>query len=615
VELSGAPLFDEAARGDAAASRAYRSLLADERATAAVWLETDSGPFAAEEVDVADPCRPAWRGRAGDLRVSVVANADAGGVVLRWRMTAGTRRGAPLGDVASQRRTSARLRVRCRLDRPALAEITELQPPPSTGAVTRLRPAGRRLVVTAEALPAEAELAADVGSWRLDGENGAVLDVGWPQDATEPELSLRCRIRPGGRGRAAAWRAGRPACPVELPRNRFDGQLSVPDDLEPDVRALAGRAVAYVRGCAALAVASDERAMLADHRLLPLSWTRDAYWQAALLLATGDAGDVERVADHLRWLWRRCERPDGRWVRSHHADGRRKDLAFQADQQLYPMLELADWWRITGRLPSGVAWTDAVPGAWRAALNAVDPLTGLIWSMENPADDPAGAPFIASTQILLWYVASRLAELAERESIGLVSDALLAVAERSRYAFGRHLVADGRWAYATDAAGRRVACHDANDLPTALAPLLGFCSVEDATWRATMAFAFSPANPWCVPGQDGGLGSAHTPGPWTLGHVQAWMASSLRGDAAAARAALERLIAAAFADGMLPEVAAGRGRGAEPIRHWFAWPGAALGALALLSGRALLQARLGVPSAHRSRRPRRGSPRRTRTPR
>lgn len=119
------------------------------------------------------------------------------------------------------------------------------------------------------------------------------------------------------------------------------------------------------------------------------------------------------MADHLRWLWRRCERPDGRWVRSHHADGRRKDLTFQADQQLYPLVELADYWRRSGVLPSGIAWDVAIAGAWQAALEEVDAASGLMASGESAADDPAVAPFIAASQILLWYAGRRVAELAD----------------------------------------------------------------------------------------------------------------------------------------------------------------------------------------------------------
>ena len=361
------------------------------------------------------------------------------------------------------------------------------------------------------------------------------------------------------------------------------------DDRRPD--RVTDRALAYVRGCTALSVAPDERVFLTDHRILPLSWTRDAYWQALALLAADGPGDRRRVADHLRWLWRHCERPDGRWVRSHHANGRRKDLAFQADQQLYPIVELADLWRLTGELPAGVAWERQVPVAWNAAMEELDPRMGLIGSAENAADDPAAAPFIGASQILLWYAASRLAELADAGVAGLDADELRTTAAAVSDAFDAHVGSKaGPWAYAVDGAGTRIAYHDANDLPLALAPAWGFCTPHDSGWLATMDFAFSPANPGWFDGPRGGLGSIHTPGPWTLGDLQRWIRHRTSGDVAGAAAALDRLEAIAFVDGMLPEA-----YGAEDdvrIRHWFAWPGAALAALRLLDDAGVLENRL-----------------------
>jgi hypothetical protein len=347
---------------------------------------------------------------------------------------------------------------------------------------------------------------------------------------------------------------------------------------------LTSRALAYVRGCTALRLAGDERAILTDHRILPLSWTRDAYFQALLLLAADGegGGDRARVADHLRWLWRRCRRPDGRWARSHHANGEPKDLAFQADQQLFPFVELADHWRLVGRLPEGVDWADTVPLAWEAALSAVDPAVGLIGSDENAADDRAELPFIAASQILLWYTAMRLAEPGLAAEVGLGSAHLAATAAGVRQAFSRHLAVGGRWAYATDGRGRTVSYHDANDLPTAIAPLWGFCAADDPAWRSTIAFAFSEANPAFVPGPWGGLGSTHTPGSWTLGDVQAWLVARAIGDEAGADQAIRRLEAAAFADGMLPEAWVMGTDGPMRTRQWFAWPGAALGSFSLL---------------------------------
>jgi meiotically up-regulated gene 157 (Mug157) protein len=182
----------------------------------------------------------------------------------------------------------------------------------------------------------------------------------------------------------------------------------------------------------------------------------------------------------------------------------------------------------------------------------------------------------------------RAAEVAEQVPIGLDPFTLRAVAEQVREAFDRQMASDGRWAYAVDGGGLRIDYHDANDLPTALAPLLGFCSADDPAWRATMAFAFSEANPGFVTGEPGGLGSAHTPGPWPLGEIQAWIHARITGDEASAESSLARLVAWAFADGMLPEAVALSG----PIRHWFAWPGTALAALVLLDARGELSDRL-----------------------
>jgi hypothetical protein len=100
-----------------------------------------------------------------------------------------------------------------------------------------------------------------------------------------------------------------------------------------------------------------------------------------------------------------------------------------------------------------------------------------------------------------------------------------------------------------------------------------------------MEFAFSPANPGFVGGQEGGLGSGHTPGAWPLGHIQAWVVGLALGEEPAAAAALDRLKRAAFADGMLPEAYVRAGAEMIPIRPWFAWPGAALGAFWLLDRR------------------------------
>ena len=137
-----------------------------------------------------------------------------------------------------------------------------------------------------------------------------------------------------------------------------------------------------------------------------------------------------------------------------------------------------------------------------------------------------------------------------------------------------------QWARAIDTRGGQERSLDATDLPVALAPLWGFCKASTPAWRATLRFGMEPQNAAWVEGVAGGLGSRHTPGTWTLGDIMGWLAFGLMGERETSDAALARLVAAAFSDGMLPEAYDPEGTGSV-VRHWFAWPGATLGWLVL----------------------------------
>jgi uncharacterized protein len=560
VELSALPPFDEAGRGDPAATRRHR--LAMTRGDHAFLSLTVDGASPRLEPDDSDPIAPRWS--AGGIQCRATTAPDE--AVIRHSWSIGAIRG---------RHPSVVLRLRGRIDRPALAEITERDPLDPTGATTSWSAAGQTVRVESPELPASFAVSVEDAAveWQRSS-GGGVVDgtISWPQDGDRLAFTIAVAI----------------TTPVPSPVDRL-----APADGPQEADRVVRRALAYVRGCTALEVAPGERTILTDHRILPLSWTRDAYWQALALLAADGPGDRRRVADHLRWLWRRCERPDGRWMRSHHANGRRKDLAFQADQQLYPIIELADYWRVTGDVPGGVAWDVAVPRAWAATLEARDAVTGLIASEENAADDPAAAPFIAASQILFCYAAVRAAEIADAGALEFDTGALHAVAAEVRASFDRRIAGGtSAWPYAVDAAEQRVAYHDANDLPVALAPIWGFCRADDPGWTATMAFALSPANPGWVEGARPGLGSAHTHGPWTLGLIQAWIAARIIGEDESARAAQRQLEEVAFGDGMLPE--AYDPDGDARVRHWFAWPGAAFAALRLLDRSGRLRERLAM---------------------
>ncbi len=338
------------------------------------------------------------------------------------------------------------------------------------------------------------------------------------------------------------------------------------------------RALVYALTCAVPApgeTASDALCLLTDHQLLPLSWNRDSYY-AALALLRWRSEMADLVRRHLIWLFEVAERPAGVWGRSYLANGRMKDPAFQLDQQLFPLQELADYVATTDdratleRLHGHIAPLLAMLRARR------DPTSGLLPTAETPADDPVTLPYHLSSHILLWHTLRRIGNL-------LGEADLLAWGEEVRAAVRQHFAAErgGRvlLAYLTDGHGRHHFYHDANDLPLVLAPIWGFCTADDPLWRATLDFAFSEANVGgYYAGPLGGLGSVHTPAPWPLGLVQELLYAHLIGDAERAGRVTTRLAQVAQWDGALSE-ACDATSGAVVSRHWFAWPGAALYAL------------------------------------
>ncbi|MBK8025833.1 MAG: glycoside hydrolase family 125 protein [Chloroflexi bacterium] len=327
---------------------------------------------------------------------------------------------------------------------------------------------------------------------------------------------------------------------------------------------VARRGLAYSQS---MAIPVGEGAcLLTDHMLLLLSWNRDAYYLARALLSWhADMRDI--VHRHLIWMFEIAQRKNGAWGRCYLANGMIKDPAFQLDQQLFPLLELAEYVEETGdratfqRLEGSVYATLDMLFARRADFAALFPTD------ETPADDPIALPYHLSSHILFWKTLVKL----ERIWIGTGS-----LKDEIRTAVDQHFAAewDGKhiYAYATDGKGHHHLYHDANDFPTVLAPLWGWCDNSDPVWRATMEFAFSPANKEAYFG--GHLGSVHTRAAWALGDVQELIIAENLGDEARQRRAVESLHRAGQPDGSLPE-AYNPETGEVVSRHWFAWPNAA----------------------------------------
>lgn len=569
IHLSGFPPFPEAGRYDPESVRTYRRQLGE---AAGEGLEVDLEGLQVRGRVWLDGLVPAVTWSGSGMRawwVPVVWNG-------RLRLWLHVR---PLGPRAPER-VRVRFRVKLWLHRAAYAQITEGGPLLPVDPQNTVTWRAGTLTWQAEGIASCARLypvpplppQAGPGPARFEwvetlelGEEGAdrVLTL----DLTSGDLPEGC-IAPDPRAVQAqlteALRAFRP-----------EGPLLADGEADGFVR----RNLAFVLGCCAVDV-GDATCFVTDPVLLPLSWNRDAYYCACLLGVVGrrDRGPVGQraaraIRRHLTWLFEVAHRPDGLWGRSHLSGGAVKDPAFQLDQQWYPLLELVRASRDWGL---GDAW-----GAHRAAaLEVLEALRarrsplGLWPTSETPADDPLPLPYPFSSHVLAWRTLRLVAHWERDPRLEEEAEAMRrSVLEHFRVRTPRV------YAYATDG-HRHLLYHDANDLPTACAPRWSFCSADDPWWRGTVRFAWSPQNPAYSRGRYPGLGSLHAPSPWTLGEVQRWVIARTLGRARTLRAAWRRLLRVAFDDQLLCE-SYDPHTGRPKTRAWFAWPGAAMGALLL----------------------------------
>lgn len=543
VVLTDAPAFPDESRGDQVAARLYRADLAAPsrrgfglsilRGDAEAFLVEDSLPLAVLEPAHAriEVLTLAPRGRRGALQiVRFAAREQPHFAMADWNGTMRLTRAAytqltPGGALppAPERTTFGEDGRLVWVDDPELRAAAAIALPPGTEVPANM------------SVPFVVAIA--FGNTLEEAVRDAMLLAGEGHDLVGAEVRER-----------RAWWQG------------------IGRDAESD--RMVRRGTAYALDCAAAHAGDDLVALLADHEILPLVWTRDAYYVCRMLLELSPRDErVRQVVDgFVRWLFDAAERPAGWWPRASLANGASKDPAFQLDQQLFPFLLLEDHARLTGDtaiLDRYAPMRDQILGALLARRTPF----GLIATDETPADDPLEQPFHFSSHVLLWRVLRDLNTRTANE-----------VHEATRSGF----TDEGRFAYAVHGAqgdGARH-YHDANDLPTVFAPAWGFCGADDPVWRATIEFAWSAANEGYFAGSLGGLGSLHTRHPWPLGDLQDVVIARVVGDGARERRAFERLDRVETWDGLLPE-AYDETTGAVASRHWFAWP-AALRALIVL---------------------------------
>jgi hypothetical protein len=543
ITLTAAAPFPETERYNPAAVRAYRAGLA---ALPGVGFAPPEGP--PSTIHTQPDGAPILHVRRGESESITYASSGQAVQIVRVADE------APVwsGRVAL---------MRC-----AYTQLTEGGPVPMPAVQTRARYADGRLIIENPALPAAAviEGLSDPTMWERYTDGPIPVQIG----GRAGENVLRYAIAPSVEAALAHLEA--PAPTPDSVQAVWAAKLA---ELPPDPVLRRGLVYSLL-----MAVPDGAGAcLLTDHMLLPLSWNRDAYYVARALLAwPGNRAEGQDVVRrHLLWMFEQAERRDGFWGRCYMANGRIKDGAFQLDQQLFPILELADYVLESGdrmilqRLQAPLS--ECLRGLMGLRLAG----RHLFPTAETPADDPIAYPYHFSSHLLFWRVAQQLARIG-------VEGEWAALAESLRREIDHSFIAerDGKrlFAYATDGAGQFHLYHDANDLPFALAPAWEFCPATDPVWRETAAFAFSEAN---IGGYYGGrLGSVHTRAAWPLGDVQEWLIAAATGDSRRAEAVRARVQGIAQPDGSLPE-AYDVATGGVVSRHWFAWPAAAYACVAL----------------------------------
>ncbi|KAK2598381.1 hypothetical protein N8I77_011801 [Diaporthe amygdali] len=341
------------------------------------------------------------------------------------------------------------------------------------------------------------------------------------------------------------------------------------------------------------------------------------------------------LTNHLFWLFQMAVTEieiDGKvrhfWRRSYLVNGLPKDgEVFQLDTQCYPFLEFCEYFETYGNdsFIKFILQSGSFRNILQDLLSRRDNVTNLFLSDETPADDELGDyKFHLSSNILLWHTLRKLARLlscpqfrpvaraavngnnhpweALNNFAAMIKEGVLRNFKSCRDIthgdVGQRRADQDILAYGFDPSKklddpmRYRHYHDGNDMPTLYAQEWGFLKGDDgdtcddadlrSLWGNTLVWAFTPgpASSGFNSGYQGkgsepfhGLGSDHSPGPWTLGFFQEWRFAQMVGDEARERKAWKQIEGSAQFDGTFSE-AVDITTGVCTSKTWFSWPGA-----------------------------------------
>lgn len=207
---------------------------------------------------------------------------------------------------------------------------------------------------------------------------------------------------------------------------------------------------------------------------------------------------------------------------------------------LYPGFELDEWaafFVALGRYldatgDTGVLQEAAVAARLPELLDVLagqrHPQVALYRTFLLPSDDPAHHPYVTYNNALVARALEVAADLAGRGLLRASARALAQEAEAIRAAIHQHAVVPGPWgpqfAWSVDLAGNHL-LYDEAPGTLELLPVYGFCSPADPIWRNTVAWIYSPHNPYHIPsGAYASPGCPHVRHPWVL----TWCSALLR---------------------------------------------------------------------------------------